>query len=206
LIAGDTSVKPESPGAPSGNFPHAPRFTEQHKRRQKAKPEKTTASARDNTIESSERPKTCSIDLRRAAFIPAWLRRRAAPDVAKIGEPAIMFRRIVPKMHQTLTHLATIRRDHWNHEDAGCYFNSCAADNYRSGLHRPAFDQRAGDRAADELSGPFEWLFSGTRAMLSVDQFLRLISVPAVFAAFLIASQISAAVTPQSNPMTMARD
>lgn len=30
-------------------------------------------------------------------------------------------------------------------------------------------------------------------AMLSVDQFLRLISVPAVIAAFLIASQISAA-------------
>jgi len=29
-------------------------------------------------------------------------------------------------------------------------------------------------------------------AMLSVDQFLRLISVPAVIAAFLIASQISA--------------
>ena len=29
--------------------------------------------------------------------------------------------------------------------------------------------------------------------MLSVDQFLRLISVPAVFAAFIIASQVSAA-------------
>jgi hypothetical protein len=37
--------------------------------------------------------------------------------------------------------------------------------------------------------------------MLSVDQFLRLVSVPAVLAAFLIASQISAAVAPQSNPM-----
>jgi hypothetical protein len=32
--------------------------------------------------------------------------------------------------------------------------------------------------------------------MLSVDQVLRLISVPAVVAAFLIASQISAAVSP----------
>jgi len=31
----------------------------------------------------------------------------------------------------------------------------------------------------------------GTWAMLSVDQFLRLITVPAVVAAFLIASQIS---------------
>jgi hypothetical protein len=29
--------------------------------------------------------------------------------------------------------------------------------------------------------------------MLSVDQFLRLMSVPAIFAAFMIASQISAA-------------
>jgi hypothetical protein len=33
-------------------------------------------------------------------------------------------------------------------------------------------------------------------AMLSVDQFLRLISVPAVFAAFIIASQVSAALKP----------
>jgi hypothetical protein len=32
--------------------------------------------------------------------------------------------------------------------------------------------------------------------MLSIDQFLRFISVPAVFAAFLIASQISAALSP----------
>ena len=32
--------------------------------------------------------------------------------------------------------------------------------------------------------------------MLSVDHFLRLISVPAVFAAFMIASQISAALNP----------
>jgi hypothetical protein len=33
----------------------------------------------------------------------------------------------------------------------------------------------------------------GTTHMLSVDQFLRLISVPAVVAAFLIASQVSGA-------------
>jgi hypothetical protein len=46
-----------------------------------------------------------------------------------------------------------------------------------------------------ELSGLFDLLW-GTRAMLSLDQFLRLISVPAVFAAFLIASQISAALAP----------
>ena len=33
----------------------------------------------------------------------------------------------------------------------------------------------------------------GTKAMLSVDQFLRLITVPAVVVAFLIASQVSGA-------------
>jgi hypothetical protein len=42
--------------------------------------------------------------------------------------------------------------------------------------------------------------------MLSVDQFLRLVSVPAVFAAFLLASQISAAVTPQVIPMVMTSE
>jgi hypothetical protein len=34
---------------------------------------------------------------------------------------------------------------------------------------------------------------SGARAMLSVDQFLRFMSVPAAFAAFMIASEILAA-------------
>lgn len=181
--------------SPSGNFPHAPRLPRAAQ----------TADRKQNQRRRCVQ-RHAVLTLRRAAFIPARLRRRAAPAVAKIGEPAIMFRRIVPKKNQTLTHLATIRRNHWNHEDAGCNFNSCAADNYRSGLHGPAVDQRAGDRAADELSGLSDGFSRGTRAMLSVDQFLRLISVPAVFAAFLIASQISAAVTPQSYPMTMARD
>jgi hypothetical protein len=40
--------------------------------------------------------------------------------------------------------------------------------------------------------------------MLSVDQFLRLISVPAVVAAFLIASQISGAVMSRTVPVQMA--
>jgi hypothetical protein len=40
--------------------------------------------------------------------------------------------------------------------------------------------------------------------MLSVDQFLRLISVPAVIAAFLIASQVSGAV--HSTPSQYASD
>jgi hypothetical protein len=38
-----------------------------------------------------------------------------------------------------------------------------------------------------------DWLLWGTSNMLSVDQFLRLITVPAVVAAFLIASQVSGA-------------
>jgi hypothetical protein len=41
--------------------------------------------------------------------------------------------------------------------------------------------------------------------MLSVDQFIRLMCVPAVVFAFLVASQISAAVNP-SPGMAMARE
>jgi H+/gluconate symporter-like permease len=42
--------------------------------------------------------------------------------------------------------------------------------------------------------------------MLSVDQFLRLISVPAVVAAFLIASQISGGLTSRTVAMEMASE
>jgi hypothetical protein len=42
--------------------------------------------------------------------------------------------------------------------------------------------------------------------MLSVDQFLRLISVPAVVAAFLIASQVSGAGIFRSDQVQMARE
>jgi len=118
---------------------------------------------------------------------------------------AIMFRRIILKMRETLSFLATIKNDHWNHENTRRYLYPCAADHHRGRLYRPAFDQRAGDRTADELAG-FWNRFWGTVAMLSIDQFLRLISVPAVFAAFLIASQISAGVTPQPDPMVMASE
>jgi hypothetical protein len=117
-----------------------------------------------------------------------------------------MFRRIVLKMRETLTFSATIKNEHWNHENAGRYLALGAADHHRRGLFRSAFDQRAGDRAADKLARLEDRLLGGQMAMLSVDQFLRLVSVPAVFAAFLIASQISAAVTPQPNPMVMASD
>jgi len=42
-------------------------------------------------------------------------------------------------------------------------------------------------------------------AMLSVDQFLRLICLPAVVVAFLIASQISSALTPSPAVAESAR-
>jgi H+/gluconate symporter-like permease len=42
--------------------------------------------------------------------------------------------------------------------------------------------------------------------MLSVDQFLRLISVPAVVVAFLIASQVSGAVGSHSASIQLASD
>jgi hypothetical protein len=42
--------------------------------------------------------------------------------------------------------------------------------------------------------------------MLSVDQFLRLISVPAVVAAFLIASQISGGLMPRSAPVALTSE
>jgi hypothetical protein len=42
--------------------------------------------------------------------------------------------------------------------------------------------------------------------MLSVDQVLRLICLPAVVVAFLIASQISSAFSPSSTPSEMARE
>ena len=57
-----------------------------------------------------------------------------ATDVAELVRRAIMFRWIVPKMHETQTFLATIKNDHWNHENAGCYLHSRAAHDYRGGL------------------------------------------------------------------------
>jgi hypothetical protein len=53
------------------------------------------------------------------------------------------------------------------------------------------------------LGSPFEAAFAitlGTTTMLSVDQFLRLISLPAVVVAFLIASQISGAGISRTSP------
>jgi hypothetical protein len=53
------------------------------------------------------------------------------------------------------------------------------------------------------ISDQIRW---GTTNMLSVDQFLRLISVPAVVAAFLIASQVSGAGIFRSSPPQYASE
>jgi hypothetical protein len=86
------------------------------------------------------------------------------------------------------------------YENVGRHFDSGTAHDYRGGLHRSAHDERAaGSRrgglkplvAASLLLLVLPWGIP----MLSVDQFLRLISLPAVVAAFLIASQVSGAGT-----------
>jgi hypothetical protein len=71
------------------------------------------------------------------------------------------------------------------------YLDSGADRDWWGSLFRSGVDQSAG-RAKSELRRAFGGTL-GTQAMLSVDQFLRLISVPAFVAAFLIASQVSGA-------------
>jgi hypothetical protein len=89
------------------------------------------------------------------------------------------------------------RKQRFGYENTGRHFNSRATHHYWGSLYRPASDQRPGDRAKGELGGVFIALLLGDDSdALSLDQFLRLISVPAMFAAFLIASQISAALAP----------
>jgi len=97
-------------------------------------------------------------------------------------------------MRQALTFLATFQIDHHGHANAGRHFDSRTAYNLRSCLHGSAADERAArDDAAGELT-PVVGAGVGDkqgRTMLSIDQFLRLISVPAVFLAFHIATQVT---------------
>jgi hypothetical protein len=106
------------------------------------------------------------------------------------GLGATMFLWIVQKMRRALTFLATIENDDPDHENAGGYSDFGAAHGFRGGLHRPASDGRSADRARGEFNPSLNCL-GGTTNMLSVDQFLRLISLPAVVAAFFIASHVS---------------
>lgn len=102
---------------------------------------------------------------------------------------------IVPKLRQALTFLATFKIDHDGHANAGRHLDSRTADDLRRCLYGPASDERAArdDATAGELT-PVVGAGVGDkkgRTMLSVDQFLRLISVPAVFLAFHIATQVT---------------
>jgi hypothetical protein len=113
-----------------------------------------------------------------------------------------MFHWFVPKMRQALTFSATIENDHSPHENVGCHFNFGFADDVGGGRHGPDSNQRsAADGATRELNSLW-----GDEIMLSVDQFLRLISLPAVVAAFLIASQVSGAGIFQSTPTHLASE
>jgi hypothetical protein len=94
----------------------------------------------------------------------------------------------VLKMRQPLTFSATIGGDVNHHEDDGGHNDFGAAHDIRSSHLGSDSDQGRASGANHELKSLW-----GTTTMLSVDQFLRLISVPAVVAAFLIASQVSGA-------------
>jgi hypothetical protein len=102
-----------------------------------------------------------------------------------------MFPRTVLKTVQMVTFLATI-------ENHGLAMNALAVISILALLAitgRPMATS-CGPAIKGLFKGrterPIRYIFGGM-AMLSVDQFLRLISVRAVIAAFLIASQISAA-------------
>jgi hypothetical protein len=85
------------------------------------------------------------------------------------------------------------------HENDGGHNDFGAAHDIGSGYFGSDPDQRSELDANHELKSP-----GGTTTMLSVDQFLRLISVPAVIAAFLIASQVSGAGIFHSTPSQYA--
>jgi hypothetical protein len=95
-----------------------------------------------------------------------------------------MFLLFVKKTRQGETFLATIWYNYNAHENVGHYFAPGAAHDFRGSLYRPASDKRSADRTDGKLKPAFEaWV----KTLLSVDQFLRLTSLPAVAAVFLIA-------------------
>ena len=112
----------------------------------------------------------------------------------------MLFPGIVAKLHRALTFLATIGNDFPRDAVSGDDFDSGDAHDERGRYFRSASDGRSARRAKSGIARRAKALCGlssgGTTAMLSVDQFLRFISVPALFAAFIIASQISAALSP----------
>jgi hypothetical protein len=124
----------------------------------------------------------------------AEIPRRSLGQYKREPTAANKFHWIVLKMREAQTFLATFKNDHPIHEDFGRYFDFGAAHDFGRSLYRPDADERAPGGPARELMLA---VGAGVRAepwgttMLSVDQFLRLVSVPAVFLAFHIAAQIS---------------
>jgi hypothetical protein len=91
------------------------------------------------------------------------------------------------------------RQRRCSHENDGGHNDPGAAHDIRSGHFGSDPDRRSELDANYELKSLW-----GATTMLSVDQFLRLISVPAVIAAFLIASQVSGAGIFHSAPSQYA--
>jgi hypothetical protein len=91
------------------------------------------------------------------------------------------------------------RQRRCSHENDGGHNDPGAAHDIRSGHFGSDPDRRNKLDASHELKSLW-----GMITMLSVDQFLRLISVPAVIAAFLIASQVSGAGVFHSTPSQYA--
>jgi hypothetical protein len=142
-------------------------------------------------------PDTIGIPSRRgdATESKAEIPRRLAERCGYRRWVANKFHWMVLKMRQALTFLATFETDHPTHENVGRYFDPGAAHHIGRRLYRPVADKRATGgptRALTLALGAGVGLEPlGDDKMLSVDQFLRLVSVPAVFLAFHIATQIS---------------
>jgi hypothetical protein len=120
---------------------------------------------------------------------------RPASRGGPVAIAANKFHWIVLKMRQAQTFLATFENDDQCHENVGRHLSFGTAHAFGRCLYGPVADERATGGSAHELTlavgwGPASEANLGGQ-MLSVDQFLRLVSVPAVFLAFHIATQIS---------------
>jgi hypothetical protein len=108
-------------------------------------------------------------------------------------------------MRQALTFLATIENDHPSMKTLAV-IAILALLAISGAAYTDALDQRSARKGRIELDLLRRFFTLGDVTMLSVDQFLRLISLPAVVAAFLIASQISGGLTPQSPQFQLASE
>jgi hypothetical protein len=109
-----------------------------------------------------------------------------------VKAPANKFRWSVLKMRHGLTFLATFKIDHQSHENIGRHIDPGAAHHLGGRLYRSVAGFGSAYGAAGELTSAVGARVGDTGAnMLSVDQLLRLISVPAVLLAFHIAAQVS---------------